>query len=207
MQSFKLFLEGTGKSIHYFDIDDTLMHTSKAPIKVHVRDENGNHVGSLDSAQYNHHKLQPGHSYDFSEFRSSEKFAQHAKPVRKLLAKMKAIHKNGGKTEMLTARSDFDDKEKFAAKWKAHGVDISPGSIHVRRAGNLTGVQTHEAKAKIISDAINKQGHKEVHLYDDHKKNIDAFMALKEKHPDVTFHGHHVEHNSDGTVKLTHYKA
>lgn len=192
------------RSIHYFDVDKTLMDTGNT--MVHVKDENGNHVESLNPQQFNHHKLKSGHSYDFSEFRSSKKFAQNARPIKKLLNKMKAINKNGGKTEILTARSDFDDKDAFAKAWKRHGVDISSGKVHVRRAGNIN-LPTHEAKAKVISDAIKKYGHREVHLYDDHKPNIDAMLALKKEHPDVTFHGHHVEHDENGNVKITRYKA
>ena len=206
MKTFSEFFLNESNSIHYFDVDDTLMKTSNANTKVHVKDENGKRVASLNSGEYNSHKLQPGHSYDYSEFKSSDNFAKNAKPIRKVLAKMKAIHKNGGKTEILTARSDFDDKDKFAKKGKSYGVDISPGQTHVRRAGNIA-MPTPEAKAKVISDAIKKNGHKEVHLYDDHKPNIDAMMALKKEHPDVTFHGHHVIHNDNGTVTLKHYKV
>jgi len=202
MKTFSEYLL-TEKSIHYFDVDKTLMHTDAT--KVHVNDPSGKRVASLDPQEYNHHTLPAGHSYDYSEFRSAKNF-EKAKPIRKVLAKMKAIHKNGGKTEILTARSDFDDKHAFAKTWKKYGVDISPGKTHVRRAGNIP-LPTPEAKAKVISDAIKKDGHKEVHLYDDHKPNIDAMLALKKEHPDVSFHGHHVEHQPDGEVKLTHYKA
>jgi hypothetical protein len=202
MKTFADFL-AEGNSIHYFDVDKTLMHTDAT--KVHVNDSSGKRVASLDPQEYNHHKLPASHSYDYSEFKSAKNF-EKAKPIRKVLAKMKAIKNNGGKTEILTARSDFDDKEGFAKTWKKYGVDISPGHTHVRRAGNLS-LPTHDAKAKIISDAIKKHGHTEVHLYDDHKPNIDAMLALKKDHPDVSFHGHHVEHGSDGSVKLTHYKA
>jgi hypothetical protein len=196
-------LEATGKSIHYFDVDKTLMHTDST--RVHVLDPAGKKVASLDPQEYNHHKLPHGHSYDYSEFRSADKFDK-AKPIRKMLAKMKAIKKMGGKTEILTARSDFDNKDKFAKTWKKFGVDISPGNTHVRRAGNI-GLTTHHAKAKIISDAIKAHGYKEVHLYDDHKTNIDAMLDLKKHHPEVTFHGHHVEHKPDGMMKITRYKA
>ena len=203
MKTFKSYLEEAdrpSRSIHYFDVDDTLSHTKG--VNVHVNDENGKRVQSLSTSEYNTHKLPHGHSYDYSEFKSADKF--HVHPIRKMLKKMKAIHKNGGNAEILTARSDFDDKHKFAQKWKHVGVDIN--KIHVRRSGNL-GMKPAEAKAKVISDAIKRNGHKEVHLYDDSKENIDHMLALKKEHPDVAFHGHHVEHNSDGTIKVTHYKA
>lgn len=201
MQSFKSYL--SENSIHYFDVDKTLMHADDA--HVHVHDESGKRVESLNAQQFNHHELKPGHSYDYSEFRSSKIFKK-AKPIRPMMRKLKALHKSGETVNILTARSDFDDKKKFAQKWARHGVDIRAGKIHVRRAGNLN-MSTHDAKAKIISDAIRKHGHKEVHLYDDHKPNIDAMLALKKEHPDVQFHGHHVQHGPDGKIKVTHYKA
>jgi hypothetical protein len=204
MISFRHFIvESEHHEVHYFDVDKTLMHTDAT--KVHVKDENGKHVESLDPQQFNHHKLKSEHSYDFSEFKSADKFKK-AKPIRRMMKKMRDLHKSGKKVEILTARSDFDDQKKFAAKWKKHKVDISKGKIHVRRAGNIP-LPPHDAKAKIISDAIKKNGHKVVHLYDDHKANIDAMLALKKDHPDVEFHGHHVQHGSDGKITVTHYKA
>lgn len=201
MKSFISYLSES--EIHYFDVDKTLMHTDAT--KVHVKDADGNHVESLDPQEFNHHKLKSGHSYDFSEFKSADKFKK-AKPIRSMMKRMRDLHKSGKTTEILTARSDFDDQKKFAQKWQKHGVDISKGKVHVRRAGNLAGMPTHEAKAKIISDAIKKHGHKVVHLYDDHKANIDAMLDLKKDHPDVEFHGHHVQH-VNGKIKVTHYKA
>ena len=202
MKSFSQYI-AESKSIHYFDVDGTLSNTKG--VKVHVHDQHGKRVKSLGHDEYNTHKLEPGHHYDYHEFQSSEKFKVH--PIRKMLSKMKAIHKNGGKAEILTARSDFDDKHKFAKEWGKVGVDIGKGGIHVRRSGNLK-MKPHDAKAKIISDAIKRHGHKEVHLYDDSKDNINSMLALKKEHPDVKFHGHHVEHDEKtGNTKVTHYKA
>lgn len=203
MKSFRSYIEEQSNSIHYFDVDDTLSHPPKN-VQVHVKDASGNRVESLSTSEFNTHKLPDGHSYDFSDFKSAEKFKIH--PIRPMLAKMKAIHRNGGKVEILTARSDFDDKEKVAHEFKRFGVNIGQGGIHVRRAGNL-GMAPAPAKAKIISDAITNGGHKEVHLYDDSIDNINSMLSLKSKHPDVEFHGHHVQHNEDGTLSVTHHKA
>lgn len=201
MIKFRQFIEES--SVHYFDVDDTLSHPPK-DVQVHVKDPEGKRVASLSTSEFNSHKLPHGHSYDFSDFKSADKFKIH--PIRPMLAKMKAIHKRGAKTEILTARSDFDDKDKVAHEFKRFGVNIGQGGIHVRRAGNL-GMKPGPAKAKIISDALKKSGHKHVHLYDDSIDNINSMLALKKDHPDVTFHGHHVQHGEDGKVKLTHYKA
>ena len=200
MKSFSEYL--IEKSIHYFDWDDTLSKPSDS-VRVRVKDSQGKVVQHLKTHEFNDHKLEPGHSYDFGDFKSTKKFS--VKPIKNMVNKLKAIHKNGGKAEILTARSDFDDKHRFASKIKSgSGIDIK--KVHVRRAGNLGG-PPHEAKAKIISAAIKKHGYSAVHLYDDSKANINSMLELKKKHPNVSFHGHHVEHNPDGSIRVTHYKA
>lgn len=198
MKSFNQFLSES--SIHYFDIDDTLAHPSHK-VKIHVLDKKGERVESLSTTQFNTYKLPKGHRYDFSDFRSADLF--EFEPIRPMLAKMKAIEKKGNKVEILTARSDFDNQPKFAEKWKSFGVDIN--KIHVRRAGNHSGLGPAAGKAKVIADAITKYGYDKIYLYDDSKANIDAMLDLKKQFPKVTFIGYLVQ-IKDSKVKLTSYK-
>lgn len=205
MESFGEFLNE--HSIHYFDVDETLFHhpRDESGVRVHVRDAEGKHVRSLTNTEYNTHKLEPGHAYDYSEFKSSKRFGETAKPIRKTIAKLKAIKKNGGHTELLTARQDMDDKETFAKHFHKYGIDIN--KVHVRRAGNTPGPPA-EAKGKIVSGAIEKHGYKNVHLYDDNKQNLDHFLSLKNKHPGTTFHAHHVDFDHDShKVSITTRKV
>jgi hypothetical protein len=196
------------KTKHYFDIDETLFAHDHSKLRVHVKDPSGNRVRTLTNQEFNSYQLPEGHNYDFSEFRSSDVFGQSASPIRSMIAKMKAIKKNGGNVEMLTARGDLDDKNKFAGHMKKYGIDITPGSgIHVRRAGNVSG-KPADTKAAHVSGAIQKEGLSEVHLYDDSIDNINGLLKLKSKHPDVTFHGHHVQHEPEtGGVNITRYSA
>lgn len=196
------------KTKHYFDIDETLFAHDHSKLRVHVKDPSGNRVRTLTNQEFNSYQLPEGHNYDFSEFRSSDVFGQSASPIRSMIAKMKAIKKNGGNVEMLTARGDLDDKNKFAGHMKKYGIDITPGSgIHVRRAGNVSG-KPADTKAAHVSAAIQKEGLSEVHLYDDSIDNINGLLKLKSKHPDVTFHGHHVQHEPEtGGVNITRYSA
>jgi hypothetical protein len=200
--------QNTRSAKHYFDIDETLFAHDHSKLRVHVKDPNGNKIQTLTNQEFNSHELPKGHSYDFSEFRSSDIFQQSASPIRSMIAKMKAMKKNGADVEMLTARSDLDDKNKFGQFMNKYGIDITPGSgIHVRRAGNLEG-KPADTKAAHIADAIQRGGHSEVHLYDDSIDNINGMLKLKKEFPDVTFHGHHVQHDPEtGGVNITRYSA
>lgn len=194
-------------TLHAFDIDETLFAHDHNKLRVHVLDPSGNRVRSLTNQEFNNHQLPPGHRYDFSEFRSSDTFTKSASPIRKMIAKLKAIHRNNKNVEMLTARADLDDQPKFARHMKKFGLDIDK-DIHVRRAGNLEGMKPAEAKASVISDLIKKNGYKKINLYDDSLDNIKGMLKLSKEHPDVEFHGHHVQHDPEtGEVKLTKYSA
>ena len=188
-------------TLHSFDIDETLFAHDKHKLRVHVKDHNDNRVQTLSNQEFNTHQLAPGQSYDFGEFKSSQKFGETARPIRKMIAKMKAIHKQNKNVEMLTARSDMDDKDKFAHVMQKYGINI--GDIHVRCAGNTPG-KPAETKKAIMHDLITQNGYKKVHLYDDSPDNLDAFLSLKKKHPDVEFNAHHVDHNHEtGETKIT----
>lgn len=192
-------------TLHAFDIDETLFAHDHNKLRVHVVDKNGNRVRSLSNQDFNSHELSPEHKYDFSEFRSSDTFTKSASPIRKMISKMKSIHKNNKNVEMLTARGDLDDQPKFARYMKKYGIDIDK-DIHVRRAGNNEGMKPAESKAKILSELIKKEGYKKVHLYDDSIDNIKGMLKLKSEHPDVELYGHHVQHDPEsGNVNLTTY--
>lgn len=208
MKSFSQFLyegaEPKSDTLHGFDLDETLFEHDPSKLKIHVvNSETGERVHSLTNQQYNHHKLEPGHHYDYEDFRSPDVFKKSAKPIRKMIAKMKAIHNKGGKVEIITARGDFNDKEKFARELGRYGIDI--GKIHVRRSGNLNPRGSASVnKAKMISNLIKKSGYRKVHLYDDSKPNLEHFLGLKGAHPDVEFHAHHVEHDPEtNDVKIS----
>jgi hypothetical protein len=188
------------KSLHAFDMDETLFAHDHNKLRVHVTDKNGRRVRTLTNQEFNTHQLPPDHRYDFSEFKSSDVFTQSAKPIRKMIAKLKAIKNNGGKTAIVTARADLDDQPKFARHMGKYGIDI--GDTHVHRAGNMEG-KPADTKATVISALINRDGHNKVHLYDDSVDNLNGFLKLSKQHPDVEFHAHHVQHDPEtGSVNI-----
>ena len=94
MIGFKEFIvEGVvqKKSLHVFDIDDTLMHTTA---QIHVKDPHGKVVRTLTNQEFNNHKLPKGHSYDFGEFRNAEKFNKESKPMPNMVNHLKKVAAN-----------------------------------------------------------------------------------------------------------------
>jgi hypothetical protein len=190
------FLEEQKRNIlHVFDMDETLFHypDPKTEAKIHVVNSAGKRVKSLTNVQFNNHKLEPNHKYDFSEFKSTDTFIKSAHPINKMIHRLKNIHRRNPHVEILTARSDMDDKHKFGHHLKKHGIDIN--KVHVRRAGNLDKGTPAERKKNIVSNLIHKHGYHEVHLYDDSKDNLTHFLSLKHHHPNVKLVAHHVEHD------------
>ena len=187
-----------GHGLHVFDVDDTLFHTT-AQIRVM---KGKKQMASLSNSKYNTHKLPKGHHYDYSEFRSAEKFDSESKPNQRVIQKMKNLHNktksSGGKVIINTARADFDDKDKFLNAFRKHDVDID--DIHVHRAGNIQGNSTvAQKKADIIRNQLNKGNYKHVSLYDDSEENLNHFLKLKDEFPHVKFNAHHVK--PDGKFK------
>ena len=190
--------EETSSGLHVFDVDDTLFHTTAK-----IRVMNGKkQVNSLSNSEYNTHKLPDGHHYDYSEFRSAEKFDSESKPNQRMIQKMKNLHtktkSSGGKVIINTARADFDDRDRFLGAFKKHGVDID--NIHVHRAGNMKGEGTvAEKKTQIIKNQITNGNYKHVSLYDDSEQNLKHFLELKKEFPHINFNAHHVK--PDGKSK------
>ena len=202
MKSFLEFLAESGDhgTLHSFDVDETLFKTNA---KVHVM-HGKKHVASLSNSEYNHHKLSPGHHYDYSEFQDSKKFHDESHPIHKMLAKVKAIHnniKNSPQHKIIINTARGDDKDKYLAKFKKHGLPIH--DIHVNRAGNdKTPGSVAEKKARVIDHHIAQHKFKNVHVYDDSKENLDHSLALGKKHPNTKIHAWHVHH--DGSIKAYH---
>ena len=175
-------VEKVGLGLTIFDIDDTLFHTT-AQIKV-MKD--GREVRSLTNQEFNVYKLQPGESFDFGEFKNAEKFNKESVPIGPMIAKLKAILKNAGDSTviMLTARSDFDNKELFLDTFKRYGIDMS--KIHVHRSGNL-GLPSAEGKAVWIRKYLDTGKYGRVRLYDDAMSNLKMLIGLRQEYPNVQF--------------------
>ena len=211
MINFKQYLEEQladqrRGSLHVFDIDDTLFHTTA---RIHVKNAAGKTVKTLSNSEFNDHKLHKDHHYDFSEFRSAGKFAKESKPIVPMIKKVKAIHNNivnkypNSKIIMNTARTDFNKKGKFLMTFHKHGIPIQ--HIHVHRAGNEKGASSPgEAKNMVLRRQLAAQSYKRVAMYDDNHGNLQHFLKLRHEYPNTEFHAFHVKGN--GSIQRIHAK-
>jgi hypothetical protein len=189
----------TKGSLTVFDIDDTLFHTT-AQIAV-IKD--GVVLKRLTNQEYNTYTLKVGEKFDYSEFHDANKFYKESKPIGRMLAKAKAILANSlrnplSKVIIVTARSNFDNKEKFLQTFRKYGFDID--KVRVERAGNIGDIEIPAIKKYVIINNYIQDGtYGKVRLFDDSMANLKVFLKLKEKFPKIEFEAWFA--NSDGSVK------
>lgn len=177
-----------------FDIDDTLVNTDT---KVNVvRD--GQIIKRLNSHEFTNYKLQPSEEFDFGAFRDAREFFTQARPIPGMIRQLKQDINTGNKVIMLTARSDFNDRDIFLDTFRRFGIDMD--RVHVYRAGNLAiKAATEEKKKIILKHLLGKTHYDKVIMYDDSVPNLDAFLSLKQDYPWSRFYAWHVDHNGQAS--------
>ena len=181
-----------------FDIDDTLFHTTAQII---IR-KSGKAIKKLTSADFNHYKLGPGESADFSEFEDAEKFNKESKPITKMLNKAKALladtHKHpNNKVIIVTARPDSDNKKKFLDTFRKYNFDID--DVRIERAGKISALSAPQSKAIIIYNYLKTNKFNKVRLFDDSINNLKEFLKLERHFPGIKFTAWHA--HIDGSVR------
>lgn len=195
--TFKKFM--SSGTLTVFDIDETLFYTTA---KIAVK-KDGEFIKSLSNQEFNTYSLGSGETFDFSEFGDAEKFYRESRPITKMVDKAKALLNSTkinpeNKVIIVTARADFDNKERFLDTFRAHGIDID--KIRVERAGNITDIaSTAVKKYIIIRNYVLTNKFNRVQLFDDSIENLSVFMRLKSEFPEITFAAYFVAH--DGSIK------
>lgn len=192
MKKFSEFKSNALGNLSVWDIDETLFQTKAM---IHVM-KGGKRVKSLSNREFNTYKLKAGESLDFTEFRDAKLFNKTSVPIQRAIDKaaktLEAYAKlPNSKVIVLTARSDFDDKETFLSTFEKHGLDMS--NVHVHRAGNL-GMPSAQAKKVFIQQYLNTNMFKNVSLFDDDAKNLEVFLSLKKEYPKVKFVAYMANH-------------
>lgn len=169
-------------TLSIWDIDDTLFISPKTHVYVLKKEGSKEKiVRKLTTEEFNGYRLAPNEHFDFFEFRDSHLFFNTAKPLVGNLAKAKeALESKSTMVLVLTARADFNDKDKFLKKFEMYGLDMSRDNIHVVRSGNL-GMGTAEGKKEVLQTVLNTNKFKHAHMYDDDERNLRAFLSLETK--------------------------
>ena len=182
------------KKLVIFDIDDTLVTTNT---KVGVV-RNGKTIRQLDSHEFTLYKKQPDETFDFGAFRNAKDFFQHAQPIAPMIEQLKNDIATGNRVVMITARSDFDNKEIFLKTFEQWHVDMS--KVHVYRAGNDTDpVPIDEKKARIIRRLLTGYPYNKAIMYDDSRPNLESFLKLRQEYPNTRFYAWHVDRSGHAT--------
>lgn len=187
--------KNTGHGITFFDIDETIFHTS-ALIWV-MKD--GEVVKKLDNQTYNTYKLEEGESFDFREFKDAEIFEKTSKIIVPTLKKIKAMMKNalrtGSKLALLTARSTFPDMATFKKTFRDYGIRIDKMDINF--AGDISAEAggTAAAKKQIVLKYLSHGEYKRARLLDDNMENLKAFLSIAKDMPGVEFTALHIDKN------------
>jgi len=202
---------GTRKktTVHAYDVDETLFghgKKGKPNVQVHVKDESGKRVKSLSNQEFNTHKLDKGHSYDFSEFQSAKKFSQTASPNKKVIKDIKRKQARGQNVHLITARSKFDKPSEFQGHLKKHGVDVDKSKIHY--TGGMKGGDIGKKKVDVANAVAKKSGAKTIHMYDDAAKVHKAFEKEKKEAPATKkIKTHMVAPDKKGEARVRSYQA
>jgi hypothetical protein len=202
---------GTRKktTVHAYDVDETLFghgKKGKPNVQVHVKDASGKRVKSLSNQEFNTHKLEKGHSYDFSEFQSAKKFSQTASPNKKVIKDIKRKQARGQNVHLITARSKFDNPSEFQGHLKKHGVDVDKKNIHY--TGGMKGGDIGKKKVDVANAVAKQSGAKSVHMYDDAAKVHKAFEKEKKENPtSKTIKTHMVAPDKSGESRVRSFQA
>jgi len=197
------------RTVHAYDVDETLFghgKKGKPNVQVHVKDSSGKRVKSLSNQEFNTHKLEKGHSYDFSEFQSAKKFKETSSPNKKVIRDIKRKQARGQNVHLVTARSKFDNPSEFQGHLKKHGVDIPMKNIHY--TGGMKGGDIGQKKVDVANAVAKQSGAKSIHMYDDAAKVHKAFEKEKaEKPTSKKIKTHMVAPDKNGESRVRSYQA
>ncbi|MGV8161926.1 MAG: hypothetical protein ACP5N2_01165 [Candidatus Nanoarchaeia archaeon] len=175
-----------GYGITFMDLDETLFKTFA---KINVV-KNGKIINSLSNKEFNVYKLNEGESFDFSQFDDAKLFKETSIPIPRTVNMLKQMIKNikaqksFSRIILLTARSDFPNKELFLETFSTQGIDVSNKNIfYIERAGNIPNMSVAEKKTMIVLKYLKAGIYTRCRMVDDDSENLKAFLALEKELP------------------------
>jgi len=197
------------RSIHVFDLDDTLIRTSA---KVRVLAADGAEARALTPAEFTTHVLGEGEGYDFRDFGNVSILAK-GEPVGYTRKIIEALLRHGTRSDfaVLTARGDkrlhapflirlfrglfgitlrnslvFNLSDERFLRYK-DGQELPEslrGALPGRTFSKLT---VPERKALVIGQDLAARGYNDISLYDDSRENLEAFKVIQKAFPAVVY--------------------
>ncbi len=178
------------KTLSLFDIDDTLFEVkAKIIIKNAIT---GEEITQITPGEYNSYEHCNEEELDFSQFICTNTFVDTSLPIKNVIDVLKKLHSiakiSDSEVYLLTARQDFDDKEKFLEFLIKHGIEAghkNEQKVHVLRAGNIPGLDNASKKYQIIKELLKNNCFDSVSLYDDSISNLKAFQNIELVYPNI----------------------
>jgi hypothetical protein len=196
------------KSIHLFDLDDTLISTSA---RVLVRDGQGGLVRALSTADFTGYKPAPGEAFDFREF-SDLGILSRGIVVRYTRTIIDTILKYGTRSEfgILTARADKKLHAPFLIRLfrTLFGVRLANEFIFAVSDARFSGYKDRAAaaagipfsrlsvsqrKALVIAEELVGRGFNDISFYDDSRENLESFKVMRQAYPHVAYRPHFID--------------
>lgn len=194
------------RSIHLFDLDDTLIHTDA---RVLVRDRAGGLIRALSTAEFTGYAAGPEEVLDFTEF-SDLGILSRGIVVRYTRSIIDAILGYGTRSEfgILTARADKKLHAPFLIRLfrSLFGVRLANEYIFAVSDARFSGYKDRAAagmpfsklsvsqrKALVIAEDLVGRGFNDISFYDDSRANLDSFKVMRQAFPHVTYRPHFID--------------
>lgn len=208
------------KSIHLFDLDDTLIRTEA---KVLVRDPQGSLLKALSPADFTGYRASAGETLDFAEF-SDPGILSRGVVVRYTRTIIDTILAHGTRSEfgILTARGDKNLHAPFLIRLfrSLFGVRLAREFIFAVSDARFSGYKDRGAgpgevpfsrlsvsqrKALVIAEDLVGRGFNDISFYDDSRANLDSFKVMRRAFPHVIYRPHFID--PTWTARLDEFMA
>lgn len=199
----------TRRSIHVFDLDDTLIRTAA---QVRVLGPDGEELRALTPAEFTTHELAEGERYDFRDFGNVAILAKGVL-VDYTRTIIETILKHGTRSDfgILTARGDKRLHAPFLIRLfqGLFGIRLRNSLIFnlsderflryqearqlpepVREAfsdRSYARLTVPERKALVIGVELAARGYNDISLYDDSRENLEAFKVIHKAFPHIVY--------------------
>jgi hypothetical protein len=196
------------RSIHLFDLDDTLIRTSA---RVLVRDAQGNLLRALSTAEFTEYRAAPEEVLDFGEF-SDLGILSRGIVVRYTRSIIDTILAHGTRSEfgILTARADKKMhapflirlfRSLFRVKLANEFIFAVSDTRFSEYKDRLVGpegmpfsrLSVSQRKALVIAEDLVGRGFNDISFYDDSRANLDSFKVMRQAFPHVTYRPHFID--------------